>query len=210
MFFVVTGADHISDTTFRRERYVEYMLSLHRIFSYNLPVLGVLSEFDTTLTNDTPPFEQFPFTLLKKVNYGELDGYGKSPKEFLSIAMLLKEMDALCIDDDEFIIKISGRYMLVDDSFLSKVKEAQQNALVNAIIRLCDYDTQQYTFLYAIRYKYFKQFYQQHVSILDYGKNIERATLEFLKDNHLFETTVTVDTLGILTHINNENVFRVY
>lgn len=100
--------------------------------------------------------------------------------------------------------------MLVNDSFFNTVKAAQQNTKINAIVRLCDNDTQQFTFLYAMRYKYFKQFYELDVSILNNSKNIERAALEFLKDNNLFETTLTLDTLDILTHINNENIFRLF
>jgi len=208
MLFVVTGADRIEQPALMRERYIEYVLALHRIFSYKIPVFGVLSEVNTT--KDTPPFHEFPFTLMKTIDYGKLDGYGKSQKEFVSLATLVNEMENLPIQDDEFVIKISGRYMLVNDSFFHIVKDAQQNPQINTIIRLCDNDTQQYTFLYAIRYKYFKQFYRQDVSILKEGKNIERATLEFLYENHLFTTTLAVNSLGILANINNENTFKVY
>ena len=46
--------------------------------------------------------------------------------------------------------------------------------------------------------------------MLPNGKNIEQATLEFLHANNLFETTLRVDRLGILTNINGEGIFRIF
>lgn len=204
MHFVVSGADHVSNTSVRKERYVEYMLALHRIFSYGIPVLGVLSEYDPS--EQSPPFSRFPFKLLKTIAPGILGGLGKSQKEYASISRLLN--DATSISDDEFIIKASGRYMIVNDTFVNLVKEHETNPRVNAIIRLCDQDTQQYTFLYALRYRYFKQLHSQPMFAA--GINIERVTLEFIKNSGLFDTTIKVDSLGILTNINNENSYCVY
>lgn len=203
MHFVVTGADHVPNTSVRRERYIEYMLALHRVFSYGLPVLGVLSEYAPS--ENTPAFSQFPFKLVKTIERGALDGLGKSQKEFASISELLTSVTD--VSDSEFIIKTSGRYMLVNDTFVNLVKEHETNPRVNAIVRLCDNDTQQYTFLYAMRYKYFKQLHSQ--PIFAAGINIERVTLDFIKNSGLFDTTVKVDSLGILTNINNENDYKI-
>ena len=207
MYFVVTGADRIGNLSVRRERYVEYILSLHRIFSYKVPVIGVLSEVDETLS-DTPPFDAFPFKILNKLHCGALDGYNKGEREFMSIKSLLPRMEELGISDDEFIIKSSGRYMLVNDTFFNKVKASQYDDSICSIIR-SDNNINQYTFLYAIRYKYFKEFYSKDVSILRY-KNIEDATIDFLKDKGLYKGTIVLDNLGILANINNENSFMIY
>jgi hypothetical protein len=204
MHFIITGADHVSNTSLRRERYVEYMLALHRVFSYGLPVLGVLSEYAPS--ENTPPFSQFPFKLVKTIQRGALDGLGKSQKEFASISELLK--DVTDISDDEFIIKASGRYMLVNDTFVNLVKEHETNPRVNAIVRLCDQGTQQYTFLYAMRYKYFKQLHSH--PMFPSGVNVEQVTLDFIKTNGLLDTTLKVDSLGILANINNENNYTIY
>jgi hypothetical protein len=204
MHFIVTGADHVSNTSIRKERYVEYMLALHRIFSYNAPVLGVLSEYDPS--EQSPPFSRFPFKLLKTIARGILDGLGKSQKEYASISRLLS--DVIGVSDDDFIIKVSGRYMLVNDTFVNLVKEHETNPRVNAIIRLCDQDTQQYTFLYAMRYKYFKQLHSQPMFAA--GINIEQVTLDFIRANGLFDTTIKVKSLGILANINNENSYTIY
>lgn len=202
--FIVTGADIEP----RKERYIEYMLSLHKIFSYGFPVYGVVSEH--IKDKDNTPFSQLPFKKLTFIEKGNLDTFNKSPREFISIKCLLDEIQDLDIDDSTFVIKASGRYLILDDSFISLVKSNQLNPNVNSIIRLCDNDTQQYTFLYALRYKYFKAFYSQDHSILANDKNIEQATLEFLHANNLFETTLKVDRLGILTNINGEGAFRIF
>jgi hypothetical protein len=199
MLFLVTGADKVSNTSLHRERYLEYMFSLHRIFSYTIPVIGVLSEYEPS--SNSPPFSSFPFKILKTIPLGKLDGLGKSQKEFLSIFELLKE--DIDISDDEFIIKISGRYMLVDDRFVNLVREHETNSRVNAIIRLSEDGTQQYTFLYAIRYRYFRKLHTER--IIPGGVNTERYTLDFIKNNGLFDTTLRVDELGILTNIDNTN-----
>ena len=202
--FIVTGADIEP----RKERYIEYMLSLHKIFSYGFPVYGVVSEH--IKDKDNTPFSQLPFKKLTFIEKGNLDAFNKSPREFISIKCLLDEMQDLDIDDSTFVIKASGRYLILDDSFVSLVQSNQLNPNVNSIIRLCDNDTQQYTFLYALRYKYFKAFYNQGLHMLPNGKNIEQATLEFLHANNLFETTLRVDRLGILTNINGEGIFRIF
>jgi hypothetical protein len=209
MYFVVTGADRIGNLSVRRERYVEYILSLHRIFSYKVPVIGVLSELDETLS-DTPPFDAFPFKILNKLHCGALDGYNKSEREFMSIKSLLPRMEELGISDNEFIIKSSGRYMLVNDSFFNKVKASQYDDSISSVIKLCDLDkNQQFTFLYAIRYKYFKEFYSSDISILRH-KNVEQATIDFLKAKGLYDKTLFVNSLGILSNINNEGAFTIY
>jgi hypothetical protein len=210
MLFVVTGADRVTNLSSRKERFVEYMMSLHRIFSYGFPVVGVLSEVDSSIDENCPPFSRFPFTILKTLKYGDLNGYTKSQREFMSITQLIPTMNNIEIRDADFVIKISGRYMLVNNSFVDTVAKHQSNPRVNAVVRLCDQDTQQYTFLYAMRYTYFKKFYSQLPSILDGNINIEKVILDFLKHSGLFDTTVVVESLGILANINNENTYTVY
>lgn len=202
--FIVTGAD-IEPI---KERYIEYMLSLHKILSYGYPVYGVVSEH--VKGKDNTPFSQLPFKCLTFIEKGNLDTFNKSPREFISIKCLLDKMQHFDIDDSTFVIKASGRYLILDDSFVSLVKSNQLNPNVNSIVRLCDNDTQQYTFLYALRYKYFKAFYNQGLNTVPNGKNIEQATLEFLHATNLFETTLNVDRLGILTNINGEGNYMIY
>ena len=208
---VVTGADITDNSVLkRRERYIEYMMSLFKIFSYTIPTYGVLSEYSSnSISEDSPPFSKFPFKIVKHIEAGVLDTYSKSQKEFSSIKALLEEMKSLEIDDSVFVIKITGRYLLIDDSFMNLVKANQSNPNVNSIIRLGD-TGMQFTCLYALRYKYFREFYEQHVNAIPNGKCIEASCVEYLKDNNLFETTLLVDSLGILTNINSEGNFRIF
>ena len=208
--FITTGADNIDNTDplLRRERHVEYVMSLSKLFHYNLPIYGVLSEYNPKLS-DNPPFSKFPFRMLKTIDVGALNGYSKSQREFLSIRTLLEGMNVEPINDNTFIIKSSGRYLLIDDSFVNCVKDNVSNESVQSIVRLCDGDTQQYTFLYALRYRHFKQFYSQDVAPLRY-KNIELAALEFLKEHDIFKHTILLNRLGILTHIANSDPFTIF
>lgn len=197
--FVVTGADIEP----RKERNIEYTLCLHRIFSFGLPAYAVVSEWDGS---EPGPFLSLAsrFSNLITLRKGVLDGLNKSQKEFASIKTLLDTMDL----DNEFIIKVSGRYLLLNNAFVETVKSAEKASNINAIVRLCDNDTQQYTFLYAMRFKYFKEFYQ--TTVLPPGKNIERAILEFIHARGLYETTLKVSELGILTNINGEGGFKIF
>jgi hypothetical protein len=195
--FVVTGADIEP----RKERNIEYTLCLHRILSFGLPTYAVVSEWD-----GSGPFLSLAsrFSNLVTLRKGLLDSLNKSQKEFVSIQTLLSAMNL----DNEFIIKVSGRYLLLNNAFVDTVKSAEKANNINAIVRLCDNDTQQYTFLYAMRFKYFKEFYQ--TTVLPPGKNIERAILEFIHARGLYETTLKVSELGILTNINGEGDFKLF
>jgi len=204
IIFVITGADHINNITdvLKRERYVEYMLSLTKLFSYNYPTFGVLSEINQEHIKDTPPFEKFPFKILKKIYSGELNGYNKSSREFISISSLLDQMNTIDINDNTFVVKASGRYLIINDSFINIVKKNCSNTeIVSIILSVCN-DTQQATFLYAIRYKYFKKFYSQDVSILN-KEGIEKVIFEFLIKNDLMKNTIKVNKLDVLVNIDN-------
>ena len=210
IIFLVTGADHIHDSNsvIKRGRYMEYMIALHKIFYYSYPVIGVLSEVDKEHTEDRPPFESFPFQKLISIYRGELDGYNKSVREGISILRLLQQVES--IHDNTFIIKISGRYVIMDDSFITPVKQYTDKHNVVAIVRSIANNTGQFTFLYALRYKYIKEFYERyHHNVYD-DTSVEYRIIEFLKEKALLDHIIMVDKLGILTNINNENIFRVF
>jgi hypothetical protein len=111
-------------------------------------------------------------------------------------------------DDDKWIIKMSGRYLFIDDIFVNTVNSLDNSSECNAIIKLCDNNTQAYTFCFAMKWRYFKLLYSNHFSILG-DKNVEQYVLEFIKEN-IISTTFAIDTLGILTNINNDNVYAIY
>lgn len=210
IIFLVTGADHIHgcNPVLKKGRYIEYMIALHKIFYYSYPVIGVLSELDETHTQDRPPFESFPFQKLITINHGELDGYNKSMREGISIVRLLQEVPS--IDDHAFIIKVSGRYVMIDDSFVTTVKQHAANHNMVAVIRSAVNDTAQYTFLYAMRYCYLKEFYERYHDTIEDDVSVEYRLMEFLKQKELLQHTILVDKLGILTNIDNNGTFQIF
>lgn len=210
ILFLVTGADSITacNPVLKRERYIEYMISLHKIFNYSYPVIGVLSEIDEENNIDCPPFKSFPFQTLIKMNKGELDGYNKSLREGISINRLIHNISS--INDNTFIIKVSGRYLIIDDTFITTVSQHVTNHDVVAIIRSAENFTAQYTFLYALRYRYFKLFYERYTHPVHDNTSVEYILFDFLKQNQLIEHTIMVDKLGILTNINNEGTFQIF
>lgn len=209
IIFLVTGADHINNCNpiLKKSRYMEYMIALHKIFYYSYPVIGVLSEIDKENGQDRPPFESFPFQTLLTIQKGELDRYNKSTREGVSILRLLQEVQS--IDDNAFMIKISGRYVIVDDSFITIVKQHTANHNIVAVIRSFANNTSQFTFLYALRYRYMKEFYNRYQHERYDTISVEYRMIEFLKEKKLLEHTIMVDKLGILANIDNEDKFQI-
>ena len=210
IIIVVTGAHDIksANTTLLRERYIEYMIALHKVFSYGKPVYGVLSEYNEKQVN-IPPFDGFTITKLLKLVDTDLTHYNtKSQKESYSINLLIKDID---INDDTFVIKVSGRYVIIKDTFYNTVESLKTNMNVNGIICITEgvYPLQQYTFLYALRWKWFKKFYSESISNLE-GHCVERFIVEFFEKENIIGSIVNVSKLDILTNINSENKFELY
>ena len=93
--FLVTGAHDIKSATdtLLRERYLEYMIALQKIFLYNKPTYGVLSEYNEK-RNHIPPFNIFSFNKYVKLLPIDLRiCTTKSQQEFYSIQILIKDMD---------------------------------------------------------------------------------------------------------------------
>lgn len=213
--FLVTGAHIIPGASpeLYRERYIEYMIALHKVFSYQKPVYGIISEFDPReFPLNIPPFDLFPFETLCKLSISALqECKTKSQREFLSIQSLVQRLqEDQTLTDDTFIIKVSGRYILLKDTILNLVEQYKTNKDVQAIISLTKdvYPLQQYTFCFAMRWKWFQKFYKRSVEDLS-TKCVERFIVEFLEQENLQGQTVNVDELGILCNINNENRFQV-
>jgi hypothetical protein len=82
---------------------------------------------------------------------------------------------------------------------------------VNGIICITEgvYPLQQYTFLYALRWKWFKKFYSESISKLE-GHCVERFIVEFFEKENIIGSIVNVSKLDILTNINSENKFELY
>jgi hypothetical protein len=200
MIIVTTLAQHLDDDTKYNEREKQYMYSMARIFSYNLPVYGVVSE-----THNNPEFKPkqlFPFEKLVEIESFNKN-MTKSQKEFNSIKLLMRNLD---IDDNCWVIKISGRYMIYNDVFIESVKKSSDN--IKAVIRTCDNNTQMYTFLFALRFKYFKEYFIKYNITNDI--NLEKLTLLYIQ-NILDDDEINyVNDLGIICNIADCNVFTYF
>jgi hypothetical protein len=188
MLILVTGAEAEP----RRERAVEYTLCLHKLFHSNEPVVGVVSE-----CSDAPTvFDAFPFRTLLKVRTGELEGM-KSHREVVSMRRLMQEVE---VADDVFVVKVSGRYLLLDDSFLDAVRRAGD---ADAVLLHEPSVDKMYTFLFAIRAKWLREFLARPFGLYD---GVEGVLYDYLKSKKV----VYVNRLGVLANINSEGGYRVF
>jgi hypothetical protein len=200
MIIVTTLAQHVDDDTKYNEREKQYMYTMARIFSYKLPVYGVVSE--TYNNPEFKPKQFFPYEKLVEIESFNKN-MTKSQKEFNSIKLLMSNLD---IDDDTWVIKLSGRYMIYNDIFIESVKNASDN--IKAVIRTCDNHTQMYTFLFALRFKYFKEYFVNYN--LPDNINLERITLLYIENILSSEEIQCVNDLGIICNISDCNVYTYF
>ena len=206
MHFLITGALNISNSSsiINEQRKIEYILCLHKIFNYNLPVHMVLSECNE-LEYKSSYFNMFNYTTTKIIENTEILGANtKSQKEFLSISEWIK--NAPSIDDSTWIIKLCGRYLLLDDFFITTVKSLDDR--YNAVLKIID-NTLGCTFCFAMRWKYFKDFYSKPIELLG-EKCVENFMIEYIIENKLTDSTINISNLGILTNIANDNKYTIY
>jgi hypothetical protein len=203
--FIITGAVKIKNITSDLfiERNTEYRLCLHKVFHYKKPVHAIISECTKEESNETS-FSNFTFSSeLYIPSTTDLNAKGKSQQEFLSIQEYVKHTTNF--NDSDWIIKLSGRYLLLSDYFLDNVKGAPENC--DAIVKISDTNPQIYTFCFALRWKYFKDLYLHDVNYLG-DKCVENFVYSYLIDNKL--NTIILPKLDILTNINSEGIYRIY
>jgi hypothetical protein len=198
--FFTTLAQHIENEEKYKEREKQYIYSLSRIFSYKLPVYGILSE--THNDKNWLPRNIFPYTELLEIVCTEKEK-NKSQKEFYSLKTHIYNMN---LNENTWIIKVSGRYMIIDDSFVNIVKSSKEN--IKAIIRTCDNDTQMYTFLFALRFKFFKDFFVNFN--LPNNINLEKILLLYIQSVIQENDILFLNHLGIFCNIADTNNFEYF
>jgi hypothetical protein len=188
------------DPKLLEQRNTEYRLCLARMVGFKLPMMGIVSECSDSEYPNTV-FTRTPFTAVTKIpSTAALGANGKSQQEFLSIQSCLPSYS---FHDEDWILKVSGRYLFVTDDMLQLVKAAPSTC--NVIYKRCD-ERQAYTFCFAMRWKWFKSFYSQPVERLG-SKNVEQFIVEFVQQQGLQETTIHAATLGVYTNINNDGIY---
>lgn len=191
--FFATIADVPKDHPLYAQRKQQYENALAKVFSYSTPVHGVISETN----QETQDLLQLPFTSLKNIpTTNAYNCINKSMREYTSMQLALP-----LLSDDTWVIKISGRYLITDDTFFNTVKTAPDTC--NFIGKLWGFDIndiQVYTFFYAIRYKYLAEFLKDPNIVL-WSKNVEKHLCEFLHKQNIYDTAIFVDHLGIYVNI---------
>jgi hypothetical protein len=202
--FLITGAVKIKDISPNLfiERNTEYRLCLHKLFHYKIPVHAIISECSKEESNETS-FAGFTFSSeLYIPSTKDFNAKGKSQQEFLSIQTYVKKET---FNDNDWIIKLSGRYLLLSDNFYNIVKNAPDDC--DAIVKTSDTEPQIYTFCFALRWKHFKDLYLQDVNYLG-DQCVENFVYSYIVDNKL--KTYLVPKIDILTNINSEGIYRIY
>jgi hypothetical protein len=198
--FITTLAQHVDNDEKYNEREKQYIYSMARIFSYNLPVYGVVSEAHNN--PEFKPKQLFPFEKLLEIESMDKN-MTKSQKEFYSIKMLLNYID---LDDNTWIVKISGRYMIYNNSFIETLKTTSDN--IKALVKTCDDGTQMYSFLFALRFKYFKDFFLNYH--LPNDINLEKLILFYIEKELETPQISYVNSLGIFCNIADCNEFTYF
>jgi hypothetical protein len=202
--FIITAAVKIKGITrdLFIERNTEYRLCLHKLFHYNKPVHAIISECSKDESKETS-FSNFAFSSeLYIPSTKDLNANGKSQQEFLSIQEYVKNNN---FEDDDWIIKLSGRYLLLSDIFVDTVKSAPEDC--DAVVKISDNNPQIYTFCFALRWKHFKDLYLHDVNYLG-DQCVEDFVYSYIRDNKL--KTVFVPKIDILTNINSEGIYKIY
>ena len=198
--FIVSLAQNVDDNKYYDGREKQYMYALARIFSYNLPVYGVVSE--THNNANFKPKYNFSFKTILDISSTDKQ-MSKSQKEFYSIKAILNTIN---LDNNDWIIKVSGRYMIYNDIFINTIKSCDDS--IKAVIRICDNDTQMYTFLFGLRWKYFKEFFMN--VDLPNNINLERVILLYIQSKLNESEIKVIDELGIFCNIADGDEYRYF
>jgi hypothetical protein len=185
-------------------RRAEYMMCLHKLLNYKYPTVLIKSE--TERINKSCIHDILDkFTYIHDIpNTNNLGAVGKSQQEYVSIQSFIHTNPI--IDDDAWIVKLSGRYLLIDDTFMNEVNTAPKE--IQGIVKIINNNTQIHTFCYALRYKWFKTFYKYPLHYLGY-KNIETFILDQIRRENLLGVVKNLSHIGILTNVNNEDRYLV-
>ena len=198
--FFATIADVPKDHPLYAQRKQQYENAFAKVFSYSTPVHSVISETN----QETQDLLQLPFTSLKIIpSTNAYNCINKSMREYTSMQLALPTTLA----DDTWVIKLSGRYLITDDTFFNTVKSAPDTCHFVGMLWGFDInDIQVYTFFYAIRYNYLAKFLKDPNTML-WSKNVEKHLFEFLHKQNIYDTAIFVDHLGIYVNIADSAEF---
>jgi hypothetical protein len=120
----------------------------------------------------------------------------KGVKEILAIKRFLEDNP---FDDEEMVVKMTGRYLLIDNYFLDEVQKKEFDAYVKKAS-----DGQVFFGCFAIKNKIFKKFINSiNLDKLEADmKNVELEFSEFLNIENVNHKDL--NSLGVYSNINNQ------
>ncbi len=203
---VVTMAEVEPSNKFYLARTSEYMFALHKILSYKFPITLVVSETSKVQKLTVQPIQSMFHTIFNIPSTAQLGAHSKSQQETFSLQSWMKNTPKL--NDDIWIIKLSGRYLLLDDTFVQHVITAPKDII--CVAKICPSNTHVSTFCFAMRYGWYRKFLLEYVpKHLGPHVCVETAMVDFLRAELQLANTKFVERLGVLTNTANENKFQV-
>jgi hypothetical protein len=200
IYFCVTGSEIIPQDQYHQLRKAEYHVAFERIKIYKYPILIVCSEQEKDITISNLIKSILPYKYYLDIDSTDkLGARTKSQKEYISMYELLKQCDFLKPND--WIIKISGRYLIVEDTLLSEVQKAPED--IQFIGRISP-NNQIHTYFYAIRYNVLELFLSKGVHYLA-DKCVEKVLFDFFQENQI--KVKYIDRLGIFTNVANNSEY---
>ncbi len=185
------------------ERKIEYINSLEVLSSY-----GYSNPYVIEAIKSTGP--TFLDNYSCKVIYTKVNNSNLHNKGVNEAKSILEALKYLYIDDNDMLIKITGRYFFTSNAFLTLVKESPG---FDGFIKT-DSHNQVFTGCFALRYKHFKEFlYQLNLEFMENNMiNIEWELAQYINSLETNQIKIMkVENLGITANIfGNGNPILTY
>lgn len=189
-------------------RRAEYYYAIARAMSYKLPMFAVRSETKLLKAPANSAVSYFLEKFEACIDVPDTTAIGavsKSQKEMVSMKQIVHYMqNSGRLHDDTWVIKVSARYLLVDDTIMNAVREAGPDC--KFIGKLGDNNRQLYTFAYAIRFGVLRDFLANSIREVA-TKNIERFLVEFLQSKGHWDKCHFIDRLGVFVTVANSGEY---
>jgi hypothetical protein len=206
MIILATMAEVSPSSPYFEVRKIEYNFALHRLESYKLPMYLIVSETNhvkqLTMESMRNKYTQI-FTISDTAKLG---AHNKSQQETFSIQSWFHSVSN--IPENCWVVKVSGRYLLIDDTFMETVKNVPDQVV--CVAQETPDKTQIRTFCFAMRFGLYRKFSTEYAPRHLGNRCVENCIHDFLVSEKQISNCVFLERLGILTNIANENMFRVF
>lgn len=130
----------------RKEEYIKALTTLRNYGFKNPHIIESICAGKTFLNDYS-----------ENVIYPNVNNFRLRNKGVNEVVSILNSLDKLHFNDEDMIVKITGRYYFISDHFL---KTVESHPSIDVFAKLSP-DGQVYTGCFAMRYKYFKELFRQ-------------------------------------------------